>query len=213
MLAENKRICEESRMENETTRESGADYALKTRGKMRVLVACEFSGVVREAFRRLGHEAVSCDLLATEIPGPHVVGDALEVLGRETWDLVVAHPPCTYLCNSGVRWLFGGCGSLRDEARFAAMREGAEFFRAFFARHEGALCVENPIMHGHAAALVGEPAGVVRQMVQPWQFGHMESKATYLWLRGLPASWCMNRRRRTIQSNQTERIPSPRASA
>lgn len=155
--------------------------------RLRVLVACEFSGIVREAFRRLGHAAVSCDLLETEIPGPHIMGDALEALAGEEWDMVIAHPPCTYLCNSGVRWLFGRGKSagVRDEARWRDMERGAAFFRAFFENYGGKLCVENPIMHKYAAALVGEPVGVVRQLVQPWQFGHTESKGTYLWLRDL----------------------------
>lgn len=158
--------------------------------RKRVLVACEFSAIVREAFARLGHDAWSCDLLETEIPGQHIRGDALGAIRSEAWDLVIAHPPCTYLCNSGVRWLYGkhGGSAVRDEARWAAMRQGAEFFKAFFDAYSGPLAVENPIMHSHAAAIVGEPSKLcdVRQTVQPWQFGHTETKATILWLRGLP---------------------------
>lgn len=164
---------------------------LKPTGKaLDVLVACEFSGVVREAFTRLGHRAVSCDLLETEIPGAHVRGDALAVLASRQWDLVIAHPPCTYLCNSGVRWLYGkkGGSTARDAARWEAMERGAEFFLSFFADYAGPLAVENPIMHRHAAELVGPWADIceARQIVQPWQFGHPESKATVLWLRGVP---------------------------
>lgn len=165
------------------------DHAHRTTRK-RVLVACEFSGIVREAFARLGHDAWSCDLLTTEIPGQHVQGDALATISAGQWDLVIAHPPCTYLCNSGVRWLYGkrGGSTTRDESRWQSMKEGAEFFRSFFGAYQGPLAVENPIMHSHAAAIVGDPAQLcdVRQTVQPWQFGHTESKATVLWLRELP---------------------------
>lgn len=157
--------------------------------RKRVLVACEFSGIVREAFARLGHDAWSCDLLDTEIPGQHIRADALATMRAGDWDLVIAHPPCTYLCNSGVRWLYGkhGGSTTRDEARWDAMRQGAEFFTACFTSYVGPMAVENPIMHSHAAAIVGDPAALCtqRQTVQPWQFGHTESKATVLWLRGL----------------------------
>lgn len=164
------------------------DEQPQTRRK-RVLVCCEFSGIVREAFARMGHDAWSCDILETEIPGQHIRGDALNCIEAGQWDLVIAHPPCTYLCNSGVRWLYGkkGGSTVRDEVRWDAMRDGAEFFRAFFRVYSGPLAVENPIMHRHAAAVVGDPATLcdLRQTVQPWQFGHTESKATVLWLRGL----------------------------
>lgn len=154
--------------------------------RLKVLVACEFSAIVREAFNRMGHEAWSCDLLPSEIPGRHFQGDALEMLTADDWDLVIAHPPCTYLCNSGVRWLYGGKGQTRDETRWRAMQDGARFFRSFFELYKGpALGVENPIMHSHGLAEVGSPAGVVKQTVQPWQHGHLETKATILWLRGL----------------------------
>jgi hypothetical protein len=158
--------------------------------RKRVLVACEFSGIVREAFHRFGHDAWSCDLLPTEIPGQHIQSDALATLASQDWDLVIAHPPCTFLTNAGVRWLYGkhGGSTVRDEKRWADMQAGAEFFRAFFLNYTGPLCIENPIMHRHAAELVGDPATLCdqRQTVQPWQFGHLESKATVLWLRGLP---------------------------
>ena len=155
--------------------------------RLNVLVACEFSAIVREAFNRLGHHATSCDLRATEIPGNHHEGDALEMLAADCWDLVIAHPPCTYLCNSGVRWLYGkkGGSKVRDEKRWADMRAGAEFFRAFADGYAGKLCLENPVMHGHAQAAVGPMPDFVRQTVQPYQFGHLETKATVLHLRGL----------------------------
>lgn len=143
---------------------------------MRVLVACEFSGTVRDAFLRAGHDAVSCDLIPTESPGPHIQGDALELL-RENWDLVIAHPPCTYLTNSGVRWLHTQPGRWKD------LIEGAVFFRQFLLCDAQRVAVENPVMHGYATAIVGRRHD---QVIQPWQFGHMESKATGLWLKGLP---------------------------
>lgn len=156
---------------------------------MNILVACEFSGVVREAFNAYhGNRAVSCDLLPPEDGRTdcHLQGDALNVLHAQRWDLVIAHPPCTFLCNSGVRWLYGGKGKTIDGARWAEMEKSARFFLSFFTEYRGPLCVENPIMHGHARKLIGEPPGSVRQTVQPWQFGHAETKATVLWLRGLP---------------------------
>jgi hypothetical protein len=143
---------------------------------VRILVACEFSGTVRDAFRALGHDATSCDLLPTEAPGPHFQGDVLPLL-REPWDLVVAHPPCTYLCNSGVRWLHS------DPTRWQHMVDGAVFFRACLEANAPMAAVENPVMHGWAAKIVGQRQ---TQVVQPWMFGHPEKKATGLWLRGLP---------------------------
>lgn len=145
----------------------------------RVLVACEFSGVVRDAFRARGFDAWSCDLLPTEIDGPHIVADVLTVLNRG-WDLMIAHPPCTYLCNSGVRWLYGGKGTVRDDVRWAHMERAAEFFRALLEAPIPRKAIENPIPHRHA----GLPR--YSQVIQPNQFGHPETKATCLWLEGLP---------------------------
>lgn len=158
--------------------------------RLRVLVACEFSGIVREAFNRLGHEATSCDLLATEIPGRHLRCDALDALGFRDWDLIVAHPPCTYLTNSGVRWLYGkhGGSTVKDPQRWADMLAACRFFAALYGAQCGRLAVENPVMHGHAVAelaRLGVPA--FSQSIQPYQFGHLETKRTCLWLRGLPA--------------------------
>lgn len=150
----------------------------------RVLVACEFSGIVRDAFIAAGHDAVSVDLLPSERPGPHIEGDAIAVLRSHRWDLVIAHPPCTYLANSGVRWLYGGKGTTPDPVRWAAMLDAAGFFRAFLQSVAGGyadrVAVENPVMHRHAGI---RPAS---QYVQPWQFGHGEVKATGLWLVNLP---------------------------
>jgi hypothetical protein len=153
---------------------------------LRVLVACEFSGVVRRAFAALGHDAWSCDLLpAEDRSNHHITGDAREIL-NDGWDLLmVAHPPCTRLCNSGVRWLSKPPpGRTLDEMQ-ADLREGAALFSAFWNAPIERVAVENPIMHKHAKALIenyAEPA----QTIQPWQFGHGETKGTCLWLRGLP---------------------------
>lgn len=142
---------------------------------MKVLVACEFSGTVRDAFIKLGHDAISCDIIPTEAPGPHYQGDIRDIL-YDSWDLIVAHPPCTRLCNSGVMWL--------DRRNlWADMREGAEFFKLFLNHPCEKIAIENPIMHKYAVEIIGRRQD---QLIQPWQFGHGETKATCLWLKGLP---------------------------
>lgn len=154
---------------------------------LRVLIACEFSGTVRNAFLARGHDAWSCDLLPSEDgSNRHIRGDARELLG-DGWDLlIVAHPPCTRLCNSGVRWLsVPPPGKTADQMR-AELVEGAALFAAFWNAPIERIAVENPVMHRHAKALIAgyaEPA----QSVQPWQFGHGETKRTCLWLKNLPA--------------------------
>lgn len=146
---------------------------------MRVLVACEYSGIVRDAFLEAGHDAISCDLLDTESPGPHYKGNVLEILYRP-YDLMIAHPPCTYLANSGVRWLDRGL----NIRRMNKMRYGASFFwQLLNADHIPRIAVENPIMHKYAAERIGRRQD---QIIQPWQFGHGETKAICLWLKGLP---------------------------
>ena len=144
---------------------------------MRVLVACEYSGVVRDAFTRAGHDAYSCDLLPSETPGNHIEGDVLECLGGD-WDLMIAHPPCTYLANSGVRWLY------EDPDRWAWLDEATAFFNALLDAPIDSICVENPIPHKYAVERLD--GSRYTQLIQPWQFGHMETKATCLWLKGLP---------------------------
>ena len=120
---------------------------------------------------------MSCDLLPTDKPGPHYHGDVFDVIG-DGWDLLIAHPPCTYLSNSGV------CHLKTDPTRWGKMVSGAEFFRALLECDIPKKAIENPIMHGYAKTIIG---GVRQsQVVQPWMFGHMESKATCLWLTGLP---------------------------
>lgn len=144
----------------------------------RVLVACEFSGVVRQAFRARGFDAWSCDLLAAEDASPfHLQCDVLTVLDRG-WDLMIAHPPCTYLCNSGNRWLEKG-GNL---SRMAKMEDACMFFEQLRAARIPRICIENPIQHGYARKYIPRQT----QIVQPWMYGHGETKATCLWVGGLP---------------------------
>ena len=143
---------------------------------MRVLVACEFSGIVRDAFRTEGHNAYSCDFLDTERPGPHIKGDVLDILDKG-WDLMVAHPPCTYLANSGVSWLH------RQEGRWVKLDEGAAFFKMLLDADIPHIAVENPIPHKYAVERIGRKYD---QLIQPYMFGHPERKATCFWLKGLP---------------------------
>lgn len=144
---------------------------------MRVLVACEYSGRVRDAFIRRGHEAMSCDILPTDSPGPHYQGDVQNILGDD-WDLMVAHPPCTYMTNSGVTWLH------KDPTRWAKLDDAAAFFKMLLDAPIEKIAVENPIMHKYAKERIG---GVKQtQVIQPWMFGHTEQKATCLWLKNLP---------------------------
>lgn len=141
---------------------------------MKVLIGCEFSGVVRRAFRARGHDAWSCDLLPAEDGDRHhIQGDVLDVT-THGWDLVIAHPPCTYLCNSGVRWLH------TEPGRREKMIAGAAFFRMMLGFPCPRVVVENPIPHRHADLPDYD------QLIQPWQFGDGECKATCLWLRGVP---------------------------
>jgi hypothetical protein len=153
-----------------------------------VLIGCEFSGVVRRAFRSRGHDAWSCDILPAEDESRfHIQDDVLRHLD-DGWDLAIFHPPCTYLANSGVRWLYGGKGTTPDPQRWEAMRDGAWFFGAMLSAPAVRIAVENPIMHHHARDLIREnaPHPDLIQTVQPWWFGHGEVKATQLWLRNLP---------------------------
>lgn len=145
---------------------------------MRVLVACEFSGVVREAFRTLGHDAWSCDLLPSEIPGQHFHADVLAVLRyeMEEWDLMIAHPPCTRLANSGVRWV-------GERALWLEVERAGLFFKKLLNAPIPRVAIENPIPHRYAINVIGRKYD---QIIQPWQFGHGETKATCLWLKGLP---------------------------
>lgn len=154
---------------------------------MKVLVACEYSGRVREAFNKRGHDAWSCDILpADDKSCKHIQGDVLGILDQG-WDLMIAHPPCTYLTNSGVchLWNKDEYGDTeRNEERWKNLEEGAAFFKALIEAPIDKIAVENPIMHKYARDLIGH--GKATQYVQPWMFGHMEQKATGLWLKNLP---------------------------
>ena len=137
---------------------------------MRILIACEYSGTVRDAFRARGHDAMSCDLLPTERPGPHYQGDVFDILG-DGWDMMIAHPPCTHLAVSGARWW-------KDKR--AEQAEALDFVRALMAAPIPRIAIENPI------SIISTAIRKPDQIVQPWQFGHGETKATCLWLQGLP---------------------------
>lgn len=144
---------------------------------MRILVACEFSGRVREAFRKLGHDAWSCDLLPADDNSPyHIQDDVLKHLD-DGWGMMIAHPPCTYLTNAGVSWLH------KRPERWQQMREGAEFFKTLLEADIPLIAVENPVMHKYAVEIIGRRQD---QVLQPWMFGHTERKATCLWLKNLP---------------------------
>lgn len=152
----------------------------------RVLVACEYSGRVRDAFRALGYDAMSCDFLDAETPGPHYKGDVRDVL-EDGWDLMVAHPSCTYLCNSGFFHVYKSESKDPDVLvgadRWKALIDGAVFFRDLLEAPIPRIAVENPVMVGWAKKIIGsEPA----QFIQPYDFGHLERKATGLWLKNLP---------------------------
>lgn len=140
---------------------------------MKILVACEYSGVVRDAFISAGHDAMSCDLLPTDAPGPHYQGDVRDVLG-DGWDLMVAHPPCTYLSVSGMHWTTRG---LRDPQ---LTEDALEFVRLLMAAPIDRIAVENPV------SVISSRIRKPDQIIQPWQFGHDASKKTCLWLKNLP---------------------------
>ena len=152
---------------------------------MRVLIACEYSGVVRRAFAARGHDAWSCDLLPSEDhANQHIIGDARDLL-NDGWDLLmVAHPPCTRLCNSGVRWLSRPPKGKTLAQMWADLDEAADLFSAFWNAPIDRVAVENPIMHRHARERIRNFAPASQQL-QPWQFGHGETKATCLWLKNL----------------------------
>lgn len=167
---------------------------------MRVLVACEYSGTVRNAFLDRGHDAWSCDLLRSEDgSNRHIVGDARDHL-LAGWDLlIVAHPPCTRLCNSGICWLTHPPKGKTIEQVWAELGAAAELFSAFWNAPVGRIAVENPIMHRHARARIRgyEPPA---QIVAPWQFGTPVQKKVGLWLKNLPP----------LEPTQAVELPAPR---
>ncbi len=143
---------------------------------MRVLVACEFSQVVCKAFRDKGHESYSCDLLPTEgNPDWHIQDDVLKHL-NDGWDLMIAHPDCTYLSRAGLRWLFS------DNTRMEKVKKAAEFFNFLLDVPIEKIAVENPLQHRFARGYIRKPD----QRIEPYMFGHRERKNTYLWLKNLP---------------------------
>lgn len=148
---------------------------------MKVLIACEFSGIVRDAFLRRGHDAWSCDILPTEKPGPHIQDDVLKHLD-EGWDLMIAHPPCTHLASSGARWFEAkrGIRTLFAGEDVDIQTAAIRFFMALYNATVGRVAIENPV--GIMSKRFRRPD----QIIQPYQFGHPETKATCLWLRGLP---------------------------
>jgi len=137
---------------------------------MRVLVACEFSGTVRDAFIAFGHDAFSCDLLPTDKLGPHIEGDVLSILNYG-WDLMIAHPPCSHLAVSGAAWFKN---KVKEQA------EALEFVRKLMDAPIPKIAIENPI------SIISSRIRKPDQIIQPWQFGHGETKATCLWLKNLP---------------------------
>jgi len=137
---------------------------------MKVLVACEFSGIVREAFNKLGHNAWSCDLLDTEIPGKHIKGDVLRILDEE-WDLMISHPPCTHLAVSGARWF---------KYKQKEQAEALDFVRTLLNAPIPRIALENPV------SVISSKIRKPDQYIQPWMFGHGETKKTGLWLKNLP---------------------------
>lgn len=148
---------------------------------MSILIACEESQAVAIAFRKLGHEAYSCDVEPCSGGRPewHIREDALSII-NDDWDMIIAHPPCTYLANSGVCWL---TGKNAQQGRWAQLDAGASFFKMFLDHPCEKIAIENPIMHKYAIARIGGTKHT--QVIHPWMFGHAESKATCFWLKGL----------------------------
>lgn len=139
---------------------------------MKILIACEYSGTVRDAFIRRGHDAVSCDLLPTDAPGPHYQGDVTDII-NDGWDMMIAHPPCTYLCSSGLHW------NKRRPERAAQTEEALEFVKLLLEAPIPRIALENPI------GCISTRIRKQDQVIQPWQFGDNASKRTALWLKGL----------------------------
>ena len=139
---------------------------------MRVLVACEYSGRVRDAFIAQGHEAMSCDLLPTDVQGPHYEGDVFDII-NDGWDLMIAHPPCTHLAVSGARHFAAKQAS-------GVQQEALDFVRRLLDAPINKIALENPI------SIISSRIRKPNQIIQPWQFGHGETKATCLWLKNLP---------------------------
>ena len=159
---------------------------------MRVLIACEFTGMVRRAFLARGHDAWSCDLLpAEDKSNQHIQGNVRDILDNG-WDMLIAHPPCTRLCNSGVRWLHSPPNGKTLEQMWQELHEGAELFSTLWNADIPYRAIENPVMHKHAKKLI-ENYQPPEQPVQPWWFGDPQFKATGLYLANLPPLVATNR--------------------
>ena len=154
---------------------------------MKVLVACEFSGVVRDAFIERGHDALSCDFLDSDRPGPHYQGDVRDILG-DGWDLMIAHPPCTFLAVSGARWF---------KDRETEQQEALEFVALLLTAEIPKIALENPV--GVISSRIRKPD----QIIQPWQFGEDASKKTCLWLKNLPKLVSTDVIQKKVYANQT----------
>jgi len=139
---------------------------------MKILIACEYSGTVREAFRSRGHDALSCDLLPTDAPGPHYQGPVEDVI-RDKWDMMIAFPPCTHLAVSGARWF-------KEKRADGRQQEALSFVRMLMDAPIDRIAIENPV------SIISSQIRRPDQTIQPWQFGHGETKRTCLWLKGLP---------------------------
>ena len=139
---------------------------------MKILIACEYSGIVRDAFVAQGHDAVSCDILPTENPGPHYKGDVFDIL-NDGWDMMIAFPPCTHLAASGARWF-------EQKRKDGRQKQAIEFFMSLVNAPINKIAIENPV--GIMSSTYRKPD----QIIQPWQFGHGETKATCLWIKNLP---------------------------
>jgi hypothetical protein len=145
---------------------------------MKILIACEYSGAVRDSFIKQGHYAMSCDLLPTDSPGPHYQGSVLDIL-NDGWDMMIAHPPCTYLAVSGNRWLYNKDKS-RNEERWKNRGEALDFVRLLMDAPIEKIAIENPV------SVISSEIRKPDQIIQPWQFGDEAQKTTCLWLKNLP---------------------------
>lgn len=145
---------------------------------MKILIACEYSGAVRDAFIKQGHDVMSCDLLPTDSSGPHYQGSVFDVI-NDGWDMMIAHPPCTYLAVSGNRWLYNKDKS-RNEERWKNREEGLDFVRALMNAPIEKIAIENPV------SCISSEIRKPDQIIQPWQFGDEAQKTTCLWLKNLP---------------------------
>ena len=161
---------------------------------MKILVACEYSGTVRDAFIKLGHDAMSCDILPTDVPGKHYQGDVLDII-NDGWDLMIAHPPCTYLSNAGARFLYPK--GILNEDRLAKGLEAKEFFMKLYNANIPKICVENPI----PSKVYALPD--YTQTIQPYEYGHPFKKRTCLWLKGLPKLVPTN----IVNERQSSKVP------